>query len=287
MKRILVCIIVCTAMSAYGASPTEDTQALLYKWAPTLSTAAVPIVAYIPIPEGNQPATVRTIGSAFFINRKGFFVTVAHVIDAKPPNGFLCANVMTPSKSLSCMQFIVVEKDSDHDLALCQIPGFITNSAGAKTSSVRRINNPFASLDITHKEPKLGELLVLAGAPVYSTLISIQLGIVSALNTVYPPGVVSHNGPVKDTLSLLQVTVSANHGDSGGPLIDLTSGAVVGVLDQLIPSPLFLNGKDELSEKGFERSGIFLVIPAKWVNDLLTKNHAKSEAIRLGQITSY
>ena len=70
----------------------------------------------------------------------------------------------------------------------------------------------------------------------------------------------------KDTSELLQVSVSANHGNSGGPVIDLNSGLVVGVILSIVPAPLAIGGQQILSPSSFDMSGIMLAAPAKWIN---------------------
>jgi S1-C subfamily serine protease len=91
----------------------------------------------------------------------------------------------------------------------------------------------------------------------------------------------------KDGGELLQISVSANHGNSGGPVIDVTSGQVIGVIDQVVPSSLQFGGQQILEPNTFSASGIRLAAPAKWVEALLEKNPIKSEAVPSGRLVAW
>jgi len=89
---------------------------------------------------------------------------------------------------------------------------------------------------------------------------------------------------VKDGRELLQISVSANHGNSGGPIIDLATGEVIGVLLQLVPAPLAIGGQLHYDAGTFEMSGLMLAAPAAWVNTILAKNGVHSEGVRPGKL---
>jgi S1-C subfamily serine protease len=177
----------------------------------------------------------------------------------------------------------VVGRDDDHDLVLCRIKNF----PGASTKDVPNIpgsaQHPFASLAISAAAPKVGEFVLVSGFPLGSLTPTIQFGMVSATRTIYQNNVPGTGLP-KDTGDMLQISVEANHGNSGGPVIDLTSGQVIGVIDQLVPAPLQLNGQPIRDQNTFAASGLMLAGPAKWVEALLEKNHIKSEPVAAGKL---
>jgi S1-C subfamily serine protease len=111
---------------------------------------------------------------------------------------------------------------------------------------------------------------------------------VAATRTIYPNGIQFEGATIrKDRGDLLQISVSANHGNSGGPVIDLNSGQVIGVIDQFVPGPVQINGKQILDPSTFSASGIMLAAPAKWIEALLEKNHIKSEGVPAGKLVAF
>ena len=92
--------------------------------------------------------------------------------------------------------------------------------------------HPFASLGIASNPPETGDLALVTGFPLGSWTPTVQLGLVAAVETLYPPPT-PPLGVHKDSGHLLQISVSANHGNSGGPVIDLVTGKVIGVYCKL------------------------------------------------------
>jgi S1-C subfamily serine protease len=90
----------------------------------------------------------------------------------------------------------------------------------------------------------------------------------------------------KDSDGLLQISVEASHGNSGGPFIDLESQRVTGVLDAFVPAPL-QPGQQIYNPTTFCASGIMLAVPAKWVEALLEKNHIKSDDVPAGRLVAW
>jgi S1-C subfamily serine protease len=146
------------------------------------------------------------------------------------------------------------------------------------------VTHPFASLRLAKNPATTGRLVLVSVFPLGSWTPAIQMGLVSAVETIYPPGLGVSNGIAgKDARDLLQISVSANHGNSGGPIIDLTTGEVVGVLIRLVPAPIAIGGQLRYDADTFEMSGLMLAAPAKWVRNLLAKNSIKDEAIPAGK----
>jgi S1-C subfamily serine protease len=145
---------------------------------------------------------------------------------------------------------------------------------------------PFASLAISTAAPRAGRFVVVSGFPLGSWTPALQIGMIAATKTINPNamyGATIH----KDGGELLQISISANHGNSGGPVIDLNSGQVIGVVDQVVPAPLQIGGQHILNPNTFSASGIMLAAPAKWVEALLEKNHIKSEGVPAGKLVAF
>jgi S1-C subfamily serine protease len=138
--------------------------------------------------------------------------------------------------------------------------------------------------------PQTGRFVIVSGFPLGSWTPTIQVGMVAATKTIYPNGISSaliQASIHKNWGDLLQISVNANHGNSGGPVIDLNTGQVIGVIDQLVPAPLQLGGQQILDQNTFSASGIMLAAPAKWVEALLEKNHIKSEGVAAGKLVGW
>ncbi len=275
-------------ISAAHAGKNVDLQTEVESLAPTVTNAALPIVATSNLLDPNSPKLFVAIGTGFLIDREGHFITAAHVVDTKQVGGVnvtLNAIVRQVDDSGMAQPFEVIEKDADHDLALCGVRNFKVFPWGKSPTSgqvPQRTLHPFASLEIATTPTHTGRFVLLSGFPLGSLTPAVQFGMISATKVIYGMGTVPVGVP-KDTHELLQVSVSGNHGNSGGPVIDVQTGQVVGVLLQLVPAPLSLGGKTYYDSGTFTMSGIMLAAPARWVNDLLSKHNIHSEGVRSGR----
>jgi S1-C subfamily serine protease len=148
--------------------------------------------------------------------------------------------------------------------------------------TAEQMSQPFASLAIDLKPPQAGRFILVSGFPLGSWTPAIQFGLLSVTQNIYPDAPIGRLP--KDTGQLLQISVSANHGNSGGPVIDLSSGRVVGVLLSIVPAPLAIGGQQIWNNSNFDMSGIMLAAPAKWVTALLSRHNVESEGIREGKL---
>jgi S1-C subfamily serine protease len=304
MLRLIAVVLAQLAVgSLVLAESHKDIQDEVLHLTPTASYAVLPVTAWIDTSVPGQAGMVgaAVIGTAFVVNNQGYFVTAAHVASTTELGSGtnkvkvrLTVGLRQRKAGISDIAFEVVELDEAHDLALChlQISRGMTfaetgveklvhpEQSGSLTAS--DISQPFASLAVAQGKLRAGRFVLISGFPLGSWVPAIQLGMLSATSTLYP------NAPIarlpKDTGELLQVSVSGNHGDSGGPVIDLYTGEVVGVILSIVPAPLALGGQQLWSDRDFDMSGIMLAAPAKWIKQLLTKHGAKSESIREGKL---
>lgn len=163
------------------------------------------------------------------------------------------------------MWFHVVEKDERHDLALCKIENFSVKKARA----LKPTNHPIATLAISSETVQQGQLVVVSGFPLGSWNPAVQLGSIAATETVNPAPWMRVPAGQRE---LLQVSVGANKGNSGGPVISLRTGKVIGVIIQLVPAPVLSPGP----VMAMQNSGIMLAVPASWIRDLLARHHVTS-----------
>lgn len=130
-------------------------------------------------------------GSGFFITNDGLLVTNYHVVenDASPSIQFNDGTVLIGK---------VVEVNKQKDLALVKVP----------------VNTSFLTLE-TLENTNVGDEVIAIGTPLNYDY-SISKGIISAIR-------------VAKGITVLQTDCAINSGNSGGPLISLDSGKVVGV----------------------------------------------------------
>jgi S1-C subfamily serine protease len=304
MKKFVLVLAMCALLGGItNAQAHKDIQQLVLEETPTAFYAALPVTAWVdetvPSQEGKIGAFV--IGTAFVVNNQGDFITAGHVASTIQVGSG--TNTLKVRLTIGLRQkkvgaidvpFKIVELDSDHDLALCHVDG-LHGVTFAETGvqklahpeqpgglTAKEMSRPFASLSIDQGAPQAGRFIIVSGFPLGSWTPAIQFGLLSATETVYPGAPIARLP--KDTSELLQISVNANHGNSGGPVIDLRSGRVVGVILSIVPAPLTIGGKQIWSDSGFEMSGIMLAAPAKWVNALLSRHGVRSEGIKEGKL---
>jgi S1-C subfamily serine protease len=304
MEKLVAVLALCSFLGSLTPAQTgKDIQQLILDETPTAFYAALPVSAWVdnsvPGQEGKFGSAV--IGTGFVVNNQGDFITAAHVASTTEVGSGtnklkvrLTVGLRQKKAGISGVSFKVVEIDQDHDLALCHIDG--TRGVTFAESGVQKIahpeqpggltaeeiSQPFASLAIDQRAPQAGRFILVSGFPLGSWTPAIQIGLLSATETMYPDAPIARLP--KDTFELLQISVSANHGNSGGPVIDLRSGRVVGVILSIVPAPLAVGGQQVWSGSSFDMSGIVLAAPAKWVNALLSRHGVKSEGIREGKL---
>jgi S1-C subfamily serine protease len=136
--------------------------------------------------------TPKSSGSGFFVTGDGLIVTNRHVVGREKS-----VSVRMRNGSVSIGK--VVARNATYDLALVQI-------------SARNLTHLRLSRG---GQAGIGNDVLAIGAPVGYDW-SVARGIVSALR-------------LEDGIRVIQTDTAINHGNSGGPLIDLSTGIVIGV----------------------------------------------------------
>lgn len=150
------------------------------------------------------------VGTGFVVDSGGYIITNNHVVDgAQGRNGSSGITVTTSDGSQYPAK--VVGTDPRSDLALLQI-----NASNLPALPVGSLENVVVGEDVV----AIGYALDLAGSD------TVTRGIVSAKNRS-----IDENQPV---LGAIQTDAAINHGNSGGPLLDLT-GTVIGVNTAIAP----------------------------------------------------
>ncbi len=140
--------------------------------------------------------TIRTDvgqGTGFIINKEGYIVTNAHVLE-----GGRKIEAITSSQQIIQAQFIGY--DIEFDIALLKIPG------------------EYKAFDLENSdEIQIGEKVIAIGNPL-GLQFSVSQGIVSAI----------HREGINKVKAYIQTDAALNPGNSGGPLIN-KQGKVIGI----------------------------------------------------------
>ena len=148
-------------------------------------------------------------GSGVVIDGKGYIVTNNHVISeaANNPSQFKTTVVFNDGKEVPAN---LVGRDPKTDLAVLKVDN-VDNLSVARLGDSDKV--------------RVGDEVLAAGAPL-GLRSTVTHGIVSALHRPVP---LSGEGSDTDTvIDALQTDASINHGNSGGPLIDMDS-QVIGI----------------------------------------------------------
>ena len=203
----------------------------------------------------------RLRGTGFVAGTGNTVVTNAHVLPqvSEAQEGMsLAVLVLGPDQAADMRQAVVLEIDRVHDLAVLRIDGAaVAPLTIADSDSVRE-----------------GQSIAFIGFPIGGVLGYSPVthrGIVSSITPAVMPAPTARQlseatirGGRAGSFNVFQLDGTAYPGNSGGPLFDPDSGAVIGVVNMVL-----LRGTREgaLSQP----SGISYAVPSKFVSELLLR----------------
>ena len=154
-------------------------------------------------PQGSQKQEAE--GTGFEIDTKGNIVTAEHVVDGAD-------SITVQFEDGSTAKATLVGSDKTTDTAVIHV-----DVSASKL-------HPLALGDSAAVQP--GQSVVAIGSP-FGLPETMTAGIVSATNrTITAPNQFSITGAI-------QTDAAINHGNSGGPLIDVATNTVIGINDQI------------------------------------------------------
>ena len=218
---VLVALLATACAVRVGSSaPSPGTAAPLSQ--PTLTTGKEPVEAVV---QRVLPAVVNVtsdifqssgqqgqgVGTGFVVRSDGVIVTNCHVVENASK-----ITVSTSAQKPKQYDARVIGGDCLHDVAVLKVDatGLPTVPLGAS-----------GSLQLGQRVVALGYALALEGGPTVTT------GIVSALDRTIQardPGCTVCKNGVRTYAGVIQTDAAINHGNSGGPLVDM-AGEVVGI----------------------------------------------------------
>lgn len=160
------------------------------------SVVTVKVMSPISRPDPGGTLTMeQSHGSGFFVNDSGLLLTNHHVIGDATDVRVMCDRLEYPAQ--------VIASDEWADLALLQI---------------ENLESPYLKVASERDAAAVGEEVLVVGTPIRSELdSSLSRGIVSSYRMM-------------GGYSFLQTDAAINQGSSGGPVVCLRTGEVVGVV---------------------------------------------------------
>jgi serine protease Do len=143
-------------------------------------------------------------GSGFFVTSDGYIVTNKHVVEDE------YADYLVTTNSGGEYKAEVVLKDPDHDVAVLKIEGR---------------GYPYLKFGDSSKI-EIGQSVIAIGNALGEFKNTVSVGIISGLERSIVAG--DMLGKRESLSSLIQTDAAINHGNSGGPLLDMR-GNVIGV----------------------------------------------------------
>jgi putative serine protease PepD len=189
---------------AQPASTTGKSLAQLYQ----LDAPAVVDIRVTVTTTGNGfgPQQASAEGTGFEIDSKGNIMTAEHVVDG-------ASSIKVQFQDGSMVPATLVGKDGSTDTAVIHV-----NVPAAQL-------HPLTLGSSARVQP--GDAVIAIGSP-FSLTETMTAGIVSAINrTITAPNNFSISGAI-------QTDAAVNHGNSGGPLIDVTTNSVIGINTQIL-----------------------------------------------------
>jgi len=192
-----------------------------------------PLPFPLPAPDQPQPdqpqRPPRASGSGVIISKDGYIITNNHVVENQQSLAVIFADGSRHEATL-------VGSDPLQDVAVIKVKGSVPAVAALGDSSAL--------------QP--GETVIAIGSPLGDFKNTVTVGVVSALNRSVPGS--SMEG-------LIQTDAAINHGNSGGPLVNLR-GQVVGI------NTLVVRGSDNALDQA---EGLGFAIPSQTVKTVSDK----------------
>ncbi|EHR72015.1 trypsin-like serine protease with PDZ domain [Burkholderiales bacterium JOSHI_001] len=206
-------------------------------------------------------------GTAFAVGDGNMLVTNAHVVATTTdvgPDSVLMVNVRDASGNDQLRRASLLAQDNAHDLALLRVDGPALPALNLRQEA-----------DAPVRE---GQTVVFMGYPLGAALGFAPVthrGMVSAIRPVAIPSPTATQLDARTAarirggaFELYQLDATAYPGNSGGPLFDVSTGRVIGVVNMVT-----LKGTRESALS--QPSGISYAIPARHVLELLAQQPAR------------
>jgi S1-C subfamily serine protease len=311
---VLICSSIAAAQGKPGRQPTSSVAALS-KVINVVRPSIVQINRSLLFPQAEKEAlhidNRWVLGTGFIVDvENGYVITALHVIRGgeQPitlPNGQpshplfdhmsiamaipnTTSKVLTSRADFSGVGFTVIARDERHDLALLKATSQLKDSTAIETPDGNVTAHPKQAvlyLGPLHD----GDAITVSGYPLNQNVLITTSGAIASsdaleIQMIRPPGAPEYFS-LPDIADSYVADVRVNPGNSGGPVYLTKSGTVVGVCVSFQPASVMSKTNGEYREVTqpngaplVYNSGLSVVVPAKYVADLLKQNRVKFQS---------
>ncbi len=249
-----------------------------------------------------RPFVRVPLGTGFFVNSEGYVVTTNHVIQegVRLTNrmraervgievGLAQANTENMRGNFAVVDFDIVAEDNRHDLALLKLKrnpfmGEVRSGIVIGDKELPLLHG-VGSLD--PNRPKEGVPIGVSGYPLGLPVLVTNGGFVASSWHFGIEEVSVPNAPdwfrMPDIADSYLMDAEVNGGNSGGPVYLEENAAIIGMCQATLQAYVTDKSGDAVSVSGgpiFHSSGLTVVVPVKYVIELLEKQHLNWERVK-------
>jgi S1-C subfamily serine protease len=230
------------------------------------------------------------------VNQDGYVVTALHVVSAfqefeiEGRKRLFVALAAPNSENIrgnfGLVEFDIVDEDARHDLVLLKLKRNPFKGEMGKFMKVgdKEIEYAHKAAMLSPGRPREGEAIAVSGYPLSSTVLITTSGNLASswsydIAEVQIPGAPAWFRK-SDIADSYLADVHVNGGNSGGPVYSVENGRVIGVCVAFDMAPvLYGDGRKEAARienrPVFYNSGLSIVVPIRYVIDLLKKHNLR------------
>ena len=249
----------------------------------------------------------RSGGTGFLVSEEGFVLTAAHVVEPCPASvqgatagerrplraqhfsiGFALPHTGTDQthtrENFTFVGAEIVDSDGIHDVALLRVsqnPFRIGVKSGYTLNGAElELGRPNVAI-LSTREVREGEAIAISGYPLDldHPVFDTNAGIVASVHSSRDFRLPTYFNSATDQLQarvgfdLYEADTRVNHGNSGGPVYDVSSGEVIGICSAFRLAPL--EGADNQSLQNSDygyNSGLAVIVPIAYGTMLMSKH---------------
>jgi serine protease Do len=248
-------------------------------WAQPVAADLVDVVATARrsiLPVGTYSATDNPRfgfrGTGFVIGDGLYVVTNAHVVDGAARRGAASAGTLVEAQTA----VLLTTKGSDTgEVRLARIAAL---DRQRDLALLRLEGTPLPVLQLDAAAPREGQAIALMGFPIGGTLGFTPVthrGIIASITSLAMPAPTSGQLDARavarlreGNFEILQLDATAYPGNSGGPVLDVTTGRVVGVVNMVLV-------KDSRESALAQPTGISYAIPVRQLQSLVNETRGR------------
>lgn len=234
---------------------------------------------------------ISPLGTGFLVNSNGYAITALHVIEG----AYQFTNQVEADKKQTFIElahpntermranfvgvdFDVVDEDREHDLVLLKLKrNPFTGEVGPAIGGVPLL---FGAARLNPDRPKDGAAIAISGYPLSEAVLVTNVGWMATSWSFRTEEVANSGGPNRfrqpEIADVYLADVVANPGNSGGPVYLIENAVVIGVCVASKVAPVRDQNEEAVSINGrqlFHSSGLTMVIPTRYVVELLNKHN--------------